>query len=54
MRRRRDGGRQDGESLLRIEAPLVVLLLALQLLFLRTSESMGNHDSNVVEASSVD
>jgi site-specific DNA recombinase len=28
MRRRRDGGRQDGESLLRIEAPLVVLLLA--------------------------
>src|ERR1700680_2453339 len=24
--------------------------LALQLLFLRTSESMGNHDSNVVDA----
>jgi hypothetical protein len=28
--------------------------LALQLLFLRASESMGNHDSNVVDASSVD
>jgi hypothetical protein len=28
--------------------------LTLQLLFLRTSESMGNHDSNVVDASSVD
>jgi hypothetical protein len=27
--------------------------LALQLLFLRTSESMGNHDSNVVGAGRV-
>src|SRR5258708_36252715 len=31
-----------------------VAILALQLLFLRPSESMGNHDSNVVDASSVD
>ena len=31
-----------------------VVGLALQLLFLRASESMGNHDSNVVDASSVD
>jgi hypothetical protein len=29
-------------------------LLALQLLFLRASESMGNHDSKVVDADSVD
>jgi hypothetical protein len=28
--------------------------LALQLLFLRASESMGNHDSKVVDADSVD
>jgi hypothetical protein len=28
--------------------------LALQLLFLRGSESMGNHDSNIVGADSVD
>jgi hypothetical protein len=28
--------------------------LALQLPFLQVSESMGNHDSNVVDASSVD
>jgi hypothetical protein len=28
--------------------------LALQLLFLRASESMGNHDSRVVDADSVD
>jgi hypothetical protein len=27
--------------------------LALQLLFLRASESMGNHDSDVVDAGSV-
>jgi hypothetical protein len=31
-----------------------VVLLALQLLFLRASESMGNHDSKVVDADSVD
>jgi hypothetical protein len=29
-------------------------LLALQLLFLRGSESMGNHDSKIVDAGSVD
>jgi hypothetical protein len=29
-------------------------MLALQLLFLRASESMGNHDSRVVDADSVD
>jgi hypothetical protein len=28
--------------------------LALQLLFLRASESMGNHDSKIVDAGSVD
>ena len=28
--------------------------LALQLLFLRGSESMGNHDSKIVDAASVD
>ena len=28
--------------------------LALQLLFLKTSESMGNHDSEIVDAGSVD
>ena len=28
--------------------------LALQLLFLRASESMGNHDSEIVDAGSVD
>jgi hypothetical protein len=28
--------------------------LALQLLLLRASESMGNHDSNIVDAGSVD
>jgi hypothetical protein len=28
--------------------------LALQLLFLSGSESMGNHDSNIVDAGSVD
>jgi hypothetical protein len=32
----------------------VVLALALQLLFLKASESMGNHDSEVVGACSVD
>jgi hypothetical protein len=32
----------------------VTLPLALQLLFLRTSESMGNHDSEIVDAGSVD
>jgi len=32
----------------------LIAALALQLLFLRASESMGNHDSNVVDASSVD
>jgi len=29
-------------------------LLALQLLFLKASESMGNHDSEIVDAGSVD
>jgi hypothetical protein len=32
----------------------IVVDLALQLLFLRASESMGNHDSKVVDADSVD
>jgi hypothetical protein len=32
---------------------VVALGLALQLLFLRVSESMGNHDSNVVGAGRV-
>jgi hypothetical protein len=31
-----------------------LIALALQLLFLRASESMGNHDSRVVDADSVD
>jgi len=30
------------------------LALALQLLFLKASESMGNHDSEIVDAGSVD
>ncbi len=30
------------------------LVLALQLLFRKTSESMGNHDSEIVDAGSVD
>ena len=30
------------------------IALALQLLFLKVSESMGNHDSKVVDADSVD
>jgi hypothetical protein len=29
-------------------------LLALQLLFMQVSESMGNHDSKIVDAASVD
>ena len=29
-------------------------MLALQLLFLKVSESMGNHDSKVVDADGVD
>jgi hypothetical protein len=33
---------------------LMSLALALQLRFLRTSESMGNHDSKIVDAGSVD
>jgi hypothetical protein len=33
---------------------LALLGLALQLPFMRTSESMGNHDSKVVDAGSVD
>jgi hypothetical protein len=32
----------------------IVRFLALQLLFLKASESMGNHDSKVVDADSVD
>jgi hypothetical protein len=32
----------------------VVFYLALQLRFLRGSESMGNHDSKIVDAGSVD
>jgi hypothetical protein len=34
--------------------PLPVAGLALQLLYLKASESMGNHDSKVVDADSVD
>lgn len=33
---------------------LLTLALALQLLFLRFAESMGNHDSKIVGAGSVD
>jgi hypothetical protein len=33
---------------------ITFLLLALQLRFLPTSESMGNHDSKIVDAGSVD
>jgi hypothetical protein len=33
---------------------LAIDFLALQLLFLRASESMGNHDSKIVDAGSVD
>ena len=32
----------------------VMAALALQLLFLKASESMGNHDSNIVDAGRVD
>ena len=31
-----------------------LVALALQLLFLKASESMGNHDSEIVDAGSVD
>jgi hypothetical protein len=37
-----------------IEALILVVELALQLRFWKMSESMGNHDSEVVDASSVD
>jgi len=37
-----------------ISAALVKTNLALQLHFLKVSESMGNHDSKVVDAGSVD
>jgi hypothetical protein len=33
---------------------VVALVLALQLRFLKGSESMGNHDSNIVDACCVD
>jgi hypothetical protein len=33
---------------------LFALVLALQLPFLQVSESMGNHDSKIVDAASVD
>jgi hypothetical protein len=36
------------------ESAPILARLALQLLFLRASESMGNHDSRVVDADSVD
>ena len=37
-----------------IAGELDMIVLALQLPFLKKSESMGNHDSNIVDASSVD
>jgi hypothetical protein len=46
-----NGRHQDAEPLL-IRA--LDIRLALQLLFLRASESMGNHDSKIVDAGSVD
>jgi protein-S-isoprenylcysteine O-methyltransferase Ste14 len=33
---------------------LVAIVLALQLPFMQVSESMGNHDSKIVDAASVD
>jgi len=33
---------------------LAALFLTLQLIFLKASESMGNHDSEIVDAGSVD
>jgi hypothetical protein len=39
--------------LLRRRLESQITRLALQLLFLRASESMGNHDSDVVDAGSV-
>ena len=53
---------QPGERLIDLSRELprglqfmdFVVSLALQLPFLKVSESMGNHDSNIVDAGSVD
>jgi len=38
-----------------VRVPVVAIIgLALQLIFLKASESMGNHDSEIVDAGSVD
>jgi len=38
----------------KLDGSIVYTMLTLQLLFLKASESMGNHDSKVVDADSVD
>ena len=53
-------GNPNQQALMRDGQPALVskqktsLVLALQLPFVRLSESMGNHDSNIVDADSVD
>jgi len=50
--RNRNPASENGYSLRSLS--LIASSLALQLLFLRGSESMGNHDSKIVDAGSVD
>ncbi|MEH2567386.1 hypothetical protein V1289_007013 [Bradyrhizobium sp. AZCC 2289] len=42
------------DDYLRSIEPLIAIVLALQLPFMQFSESMGNHDSKIVDAASVD
>ena len=44
----------EGLRRVRMEADARVAKLALQLPFMQVSESMGNHDSKIVDAASVD
>jgi hypothetical protein len=50
----REGNRTFRYASLASGLDIVRKTLALQLLFLRVSESMGNHDSEIVDAGSVD
>ena len=43
-----------GEAVALFSGGVVALTLALQLPFMQVSESMGNHDSKIVDAASVD
>jgi hypothetical protein len=43
-----------GRSARALQSKKATVMLALQLPFLKISESMGNHDSKIVDASSVD